>query len=52
VFWTTGIYADDAAFSLHRASDVHAASATVFADLIADADVMIGVTLMAKGLGS
>jgi quinol monooxygenase YgiN len=52
VFCTTEIYADDAAFALHRESDVHAAAAPVFADLIADADVMIGDTLMAKGLGS
>jgi (4S)-4-hydroxy-5-phosphonooxypentane-2,3-dione isomerase len=48
VFWTTEIYADDAAFSAHGASDVHAAAAPVFAELIAKADVMIGETIMAK----
>jgi (4S)-4-hydroxy-5-phosphonooxypentane-2,3-dione isomerase len=52
VFWTTEIYADDAAFALHRATDVHAGAAPVFADLIAGSDVMIGETLMSKGLGS
>lgn len=52
VFWTTEIYADDASFAAHRASDVHAAAAPVFTDLIAGSDVIIGETLMAKGLGS
>jgi (4S)-4-hydroxy-5-phosphonooxypentane-2,3-dione isomerase len=51
VFWTTEIYADDAAFAAHSASEVHAAAAPVFTELIAEADVMIGETLMAKGLG-
>jgi (4S)-4-hydroxy-5-phosphonooxypentane-2,3-dione isomerase len=51
VFWTTESYADDAAFAAHRASELHAAVAPVFADLIAEADVVIGETLMAKGLG-
>jgi quinol monooxygenase YgiN len=50
VFWTTEIYADDAAFAAHRASDTHAAT-PVFTELIARADVMLGETLMAKGLG-
>jgi hypothetical protein len=40
-----------AAFSAHAASDVHAAAAPVFAELIAGSDVIIGETLMAKGLG-
>jgi len=51
VFWTTEIYADDAAFAAHSASEVHAAASPVFTELIAGADVMIGQTLMAKGLG-
>jgi (4S)-4-hydroxy-5-phosphonooxypentane-2,3-dione isomerase len=50
VFWTTEIYADDAAFAAHGASEVHAAAAPVFTDLIAGSDVIIGETLMAKGL--
>lgn len=51
VFWTTEIYADDDAFAAHRASEVHAAVAPVFSELIAGSDVIIGETLMAKGLG-
>ena len=52
VFWTTEIYADDAAFAAHGASAVHAAAAPVFTELIAGSDVIIGETLMAKGIGS
>ena len=51
VFCTTEVYADDAAFAIHRSSDVHAAAAPAFTELIAAADFMIGETLMAKGLG-
>jgi quinol monooxygenase YgiN len=51
VFWTSEIYADEAAFAAHGASEVHAAAAPVFAELIAAFDVIIGETLMAKGLG-
>ena len=51
VFWTTEIYADDAAFAAHGASEVHAAAAPVFTELIARSDVIMGETLMAKGLG-
>jgi len=49
--WTTEIYADDAAFAAHRATEVHAAAEPVFTDLIAAADVTIGETVMATGLG-
>ena len=51
VFWTTEVYADDAAFTAHRASDAHAAATPVFSELIAAADVLAGETLLAKGLG-
>jgi (4S)-4-hydroxy-5-phosphonooxypentane-2,3-dione isomerase len=51
VFWTTEVYADDDAFAAHGASDVHAAATPVFTELIAAADVIVGETLMAKGLG-
>jgi (4S)-4-hydroxy-5-phosphonooxypentane-2,3-dione isomerase len=51
VFWTTEIYADDAAFAAHSSSEVHAAASAVFTELIAASDVIIGETLMAKGLG-
>lgn len=50
VFWTTEIYADDDAFAAHTASEVHAAASPVFTELIAAADVVVGETLMAKGL--
>ena len=52
VFWTTEAYADEEAFAAHGASDVHAAATPVFTDLIATADVIIGETLLAKGLPS
>ena len=50
VFWTTEVYADEDAFAVHGASEVHAAASPVFTELIAAADVMVGETLMAKGL--
>jgi (4S)-4-hydroxy-5-phosphonooxypentane-2,3-dione isomerase len=50
VFWTTEIYADDAAFAAHRATEVHAAAEPVFTELIAMADITIGETVMATGL--
>jgi len=50
LFWTTEVYADDDAFAAHSASDVNAAASPVFTELIAAAEVIIGETLMAKGL--
>jgi (4S)-4-hydroxy-5-phosphonooxypentane-2,3-dione isomerase len=50
VFWTTEVYAADAAFAAHRASEVHAAASPVFTELIAAADVLIGETLICHGL--
>jgi (4S)-4-hydroxy-5-phosphonooxypentane-2,3-dione isomerase len=50
VFWTTEVYADEEAFAAHGASEVHAAASSVFTELIAAVDVIIGETLMAKGL--
>ena len=35
VFWTTEVYADDAAFAAHSASEVHAAATPLFTELIA-----------------
>jgi (4S)-4-hydroxy-5-phosphonooxypentane-2,3-dione isomerase len=49
-FWTTEVYADEEAFAAHSMSEVHAAASPVFAELIAAAEVIIGETLMAKGL--
>ena len=51
MFWTTEVYADDTAFAAHSASEVHAAATPLFTELIARSDVMIGETVMAKGLG-
>jgi len=51
VFWTTEVYADEDAFAVHSSSEVHAAASPVFTELIAASDVIIGETLMAKGLG-
>ena len=50
VFWTTEVYADDDAFTAHAASDVHTAATPAFTEFIAAADVIVGETLMAKGL--
>ena len=50
MFLTTEIYASDAAFAAHRATEVHAAAEPVFTELIAVADVAIGETVMATGL--
>jgi (4S)-4-hydroxy-5-phosphonooxypentane-2,3-dione isomerase len=50
LFWTTEVYADEAAFAAHGASQVHAEASSVFTELIAAFDVVIGETLMAKGL--
>lgn len=52
VFWTTEVYADEEAFAAHSTSEAHAAASPVFTELIAAADVIIGETLMAKGLES
>ena len=51
VFWTTEVYADDAAFAAHSSSEVHVAASPVFTELLAASEVIIGETLLAKGLG-
>lgn len=50
MFFTVEVYADDAAFAAHTASEVHAAASPVFTELIAAADVLSGETLLAQGL--
>ena len=50
-FWTTEVYTNEAAFEAHRSSEAHAAADPVFTELIATADVLLGETLLAKGLG-
>src|SRR5947208_7352029 len=49
-FWTSEIYADEAAFAVHGSSEVHAAATPVFIELIDDADVLVGEYLMGKGI--
>ncbi|MGH9211306.1 MAG: putative quinol monooxygenase [Acidimicrobiales bacterium] len=51
LFWTSEVYADEAAFAAHSQSAVHAAATPTFAELIADADVVKGELVMGKGLG-
>ncbi len=52
MFFTIEVYADNAAFTAHTSSEVHAAALPVFTELIAASDVMVGETLMAQGLDS
>jgi autoinducer 2-degrading protein len=49
VFWTSELYADEAAFATHRDSEAHAGATLVFTDLIAEADVIKGELVMGKG---
>jgi quinol monooxygenase YgiN len=49
VFWTSEIYADEAAFAAHSSSEAHAAATPVFTELIAEADVIKGELIMGKG---
>jgi (4S)-4-hydroxy-5-phosphonooxypentane-2,3-dione isomerase len=49
LFWTSELYADEAAFESHGSSEVHAAAAPLFNEVIADADVIVGEALMGKG---
>jgi (4S)-4-hydroxy-5-phosphonooxypentane-2,3-dione isomerase len=50
VFWTTEVYADEAAFAAHRAGEERSGAGDVFTELIAAADVTVGQPLLAKGL--
>jgi autoinducer 2-degrading protein len=50
LFWTSEVYADEAAFAAHRGSEAHAAATPVFIELIAESDVIVGEALMSKGL--
>src|ERR1700761_1663289 len=52
VFWTTEVYADEVAFAAHSSSQAHTAATPIFTELIDPADVLVGQTPMAKGLGS
>jgi (4S)-4-hydroxy-5-phosphonooxypentane-2,3-dione isomerase len=50
VFWSSEVYADEAAFEAHRGSEVHAATMPAFTELIAESDIVMGEVLMGKGL--
>lgn len=50
LFWTSEIYADEAAFAVHQSSEAHAAATPVFTDLIVDADVIVGEFVIGKGI--
>ena len=50
VCWTSEVYADQAAFEDHGASEVHAAATPVFTELIVESEVTVGEVLMGKGL--
>jgi hypothetical protein len=45
-------FGHEEAFAARGTSEVHAAASSVFTELIAAADVIIGETLMATGLGA
>jgi (4S)-4-hydroxy-5-phosphonooxypentane-2,3-dione isomerase len=49
LFWVSELYADDDAFAAHRGSEAMAAATPVLAALIAEAEVIIGEPLSAKG---
>jgi (4S)-4-hydroxy-5-phosphonooxypentane-2,3-dione isomerase len=49
LFWVCELYADDDAFAAHRGSEAMAEATPVLAALIAEAEVVIGEPLSAKG---
>jgi autoinducer 2-degrading protein len=50
LFWTSEIYADEAAFAVHGNSEVHAAASPIFTELIDDADVVVGEYVTGTGI--
>jgi (4S)-4-hydroxy-5-phosphonooxypentane-2,3-dione isomerase len=50
LFWVYELYADDAAFAAHRDSAAMAAATPALAELIAEAEVIIGEPVAATGL--
>jgi (4S)-4-hydroxy-5-phosphonooxypentane-2,3-dione isomerase len=50
LFWVSEFYADEDAFAAHRESAAMAAVTPALAELIAEAELMIGEPLSAKGL--
>jgi (4S)-4-hydroxy-5-phosphonooxypentane-2,3-dione isomerase len=49
LFWVCELYADDAAFAVHRDSDAMASATSALGELIAEAEVTIGAPVSAKG---
>lgn len=50
VFWFAELYADDAAFAAHGASDAMAKAMPTLAPLIAETELIIGEPVLAKDL--
>jgi (4S)-4-hydroxy-5-phosphonooxypentane-2,3-dione isomerase len=50
LFWVCELYTDDDAFAAHSHSDAMAAAAPALAELITDAELIIGEPVSAKGL--
>ncbi len=49
LFWTSELYADEAAFELHGSTEAHAAATPMFTEVIADAEVIVGEAVLGKG---
>lgn len=49
-FWASELYSDDEAFAAHSTSDAMAAAMPPLAALIADAELIIGEPVSAKGM--
>jgi (4S)-4-hydroxy-5-phosphonooxypentane-2,3-dione isomerase len=50
LFWVSELYADDDAFAAHSGSDAMAAAAPALGELIAEAELIMGEPVYAKGL--
>ena len=50
LFWVAELYADDDAFAAHSASKVMAAAAPKLGELLAESELILGETVLAKGL--
>jgi (4S)-4-hydroxy-5-phosphonooxypentane-2,3-dione isomerase len=50
LFWVCELYADDDAFATHRTSDAMAEATPALAELIAEAELITGEPVAAKGV--
>jgi (4S)-4-hydroxy-5-phosphonooxypentane-2,3-dione isomerase len=50
LFWVSELYADDDAFAAHSGSDAMAAATPALGELIAEAELIMGEPVCAKGL--